>query len=193
MRFIHHFLLMVSAMVVLVGCQTIVHTPATTKVDVFSPIMLNARRLEIIDNWQMPIKAPFIGHHAQILPSNLLGEWASKVLSPAGGSGELVFDIKRASVTRTALPLKVGIENLFQDQQESKIKVEFDVQIMWLQPVGGSQALVKLQADHSVTIPESASTSDFKNAIQLALNGALESLDQQTRSELAKVNSIILP
>ena len=74
---------------------------------------------------------------------------------PAGGSGELVFDISRASVKKIALPMKAGIENFLTDQQENKIKAEFDVKIMWLQPVGGSQALVSLSSDHSVTIPES--------------------------------------
>jgi len=96
-------------------------------------------------------------------------------------------------VTRVALPLEAGIKTLLTDQQESKIKTEFDVKIMWLQPVGGSQALVQLQADHSVTIPESASSNDLQNAIQTALIGALASLDRQARAELVQIDNIILP
>ena len=122
-----------------------------------------------------------------------MAKWASQVLQPAGGSGELVFDISRASVTQIALPLEVGIKTLLTDQQESKIKAEFDVKIMWLQPVGGGQALVQLKADHSVTIPESASSNDLQNAIQTALMGALASLDRQARVELVQINNIILP
>ena len=175
------------------GCQTTAPLSPITAADEFVPLAINARRLEIIDNWQMPIEPPHIGHRAQTSPSNILGKWASRVLQPAGGSGELVFDISRASLTRIALPLEVGITTLLTDQQESKIKAEFDVKIMWLQPVGGSQALVKLQADHSVTIPESASTVDFQNAMQVALTGALTSLDKQVRAELAQIDKIILP
>jgi len=175
------------------GCQTTAPVPPTTTADEFVPLAMNARRLEIIDNWQMPVEPPYIGHRAQTLPSNLLAKWASQVLQPAGGSGELVFDISRASVTRIALPLEAGIKTLLTDQQESKIKAEFDVKIMWLQPVGGSQALVQLQADHSVTIPESANTVDLQNAMQTALMGALTSLDRQARAELAQINNIILP
>ena len=175
------------------ACQTTQPVPPMTTADTFIPLAMNARRLEIIDNWQMPVEPPYIGHRAQTLPSNLLAKWASQVLQPAGGSGELVFDISRASVTRVALPLEAGIKTLLTDQQESKIKTEFDVKIMWLQPVGGSQALVQLQADHSVTIPESANTIALQNAMQAALMGALTSLDQQARAELAKINNIILP
>ena len=175
------------------ACQTTQPVPPMTTAGNFIPLAMNARRLEIIDNWQMPVEPPYIGHRAQTLPSNLLAKWASQVLQPAGGSGELVFDISRASVTRVALPLEAGIKTLLTDQQESKIKTEFDVKIMWLQPVGGSQALVQLQADHSVTIPESANTIALQNAMQAALMGALTSLDQQARAELAKINNIILP
>ena len=175
------------------ACQTTQQVPPMTTADKFIPLEMNARRLEIIDNWQMPLEPPYIGHRAQTLPSNLLAKWASQVLQPAGGSGELVFDISRASVTRVALPLEAGIKTLLTDQQESKIKTEFDVKIMWLQPVGGSQAFLQLQADHSVTIPESASVVDLQNAMQAALLGALNSLDKQARAELAQINNITLP
>lgn len=182
-----------AVLVGLVGCQTTAPVSPVTTAGEFAPLAMNARRLEIIDNWQMPFEPPYIGHQAQTLPSNLLAKWASNVLQPAGGSGELVFDISRASVTRIALPLEAGIGTLLTDQQESKIKAELDVKIMWLQPVGGSQAFLQLQADHSVTIPESASVVDLQNAMQAALLGALTSLDKQARSELAQINNITLP
>ena len=177
----------------LAACQTTAPTPPVTTADKFAPLAINARRLEIIDNWQMTVEAPYVGHRAQTLPSNLLADWAAQVLQPAGGSGELIFDMSRASVIRIELPMKAGITNLLTDQQESKIKAEFDVNIIWLQPVGGTQARVELRADHSVTIPESATANDLQTAIQTALMGALTTLDQQARVELAKINNIILP
>ena len=181
-----------AVLVGLAGCQTTAPVSPATTADEFAPLAINARRLEIIDNWQMPVEPPYIGHQAQTLPSNLLAKWASQVLQPTGGSGELVFDISRASVTRIALPLEAGLGTLLTDQQESKIKAELDVKIMWLQPVGGSQAFLQLQADHSVTIPESASVVDLQNAMQAALLGALTSLDKQARAELAQINNITL-
>jgi hypothetical protein len=52
---------------------------------------------------------------------------------------------------------------------------------------------VELRADHSVTISESATANDLQTAIQTALMGALTTLDQQARVELAKINNITLP
>jgi hypothetical protein len=177
----------------LAACQTTAPTPPVTTADKFAPLAINARRLEIIDNWQISVEAPYVGHRAQTLPSNLLADWAAQVLQPAGGSGELIFDMSRASVIRIELPMRVGITNLLTDQQESKIKAEFDVNIIWLQPVGGTQARVELRADHSVTIPESATANDLQTAIQTALVRALKKLDQQARLELAKISNITLP
>lgn len=177
----------------LAACQTTAPTPPVTSADKFAPLAINARRLEIIDNWQMTVEAPYIGHRAQKLPSNMLADWAVYVLQPAGGSGELIFDMLRASVIRTELPMKVGITNLLTDQQESKIKAEFDVNIMWLQPVGGTQARIELRVSHSVTVPESATSNDLQNTIQIALVEALKKLDRQARIELAKINKITLP
>ena len=54
------------------GCQTTAPLPPATTVDEFVPLALNARRLEIIDNWQMPVEPPYVGHRPQTLPRNLL-------------------------------------------------------------------------------------------------------------------------
>lgn len=159
----------------------------------FQSLPLNARRLEIIENWQMPIKAPYIGHLQQPYPTNLISGWASQVLTPAGGSGELILDISRAAVTKEKLPLKVGIANALTDQQDSRIKVEFEAQLMWLQPVGGAQAMIRLSSSHSVTIPESSSANDVQRAVNESLKTALAGLDRQARAELAKLDGIILP
>ena len=103
----------------------------------FAPLALNARQLEIIENWEMPIKPPYIGHLQQPYPGNLVSQWATKVLLPAGGSGEMILDITRAAVTKVKLPPQTGMANALTDQQDSEIRVEFEAQLMWLQPVGG--------------------------------------------------------
>ena len=159
----------------------------------YGSLPINARRLEIIENWEMPIKPPYIGHLQQPYPGNLVSQWASKVLTPAGGSGEMILDITRAAVTKVKLPRQTGLANALTDQQDSEIKVEFEAQLMWLQPVGGSRAMIKLAASHSVTVPESSSANDVQRAVNECLNRALAELDGQARAELAKLDNVILP
>jgi len=179
----------------LAACKTGTATPPPQifSVDTYQPLNLNARRLEIIDSWQMPVADPYIGHRVSPLPSTILADWASHVLRPAGGSGEIIFDMKQVAVTLTDLPTKVGIDGLLTDQQSRKITAEIKAKIMWLQPVGGTQALADLSATHSITIRESATANEVSKVVNEAMKGALVRLDSQTRKELATIERIILP
>jgi hypothetical protein len=179
----------------LAACTATSPPPAPVSVQSagFAALPLNARQLEIIENWEMPIKTPYIGHLQQPYPGNLVSQWATKVLIPAGGSGEMILDITRAAVTKVKLPPQTGLASALTDQQDSEIRVEFEAQLMWLQPVGGSQAMIKLAASHSVTIPESSSANDVQRAVNACLNRALAGLDSQARTELAKLDNVILP
>jgi len=179
----------------LAACKTGTATPPPQifTTDAYQPLNLNARRLEIIDNWQMPVAEPYIGYRVRPLPTTTLADWASHVLRPAGGSGEIIFDMKRVAVTLTDLPAKVGIDGFLNDQQSRKVTAEIEAKIMWLQPVGGTQALADLNAIHSITIRESATANEVSKVVNEAMKGALVRLDSQTRKELATIDQIILP
>ena len=179
----------------LAACKTGTATPPPQifAADAYQPLNLNARHLEIIDNWQMPVANPYIGYRVSPLPSTILADWASHVLRPAGGSGEIIFDIKQAAVTLTDLPAKVGINGLLTDQQSRKVTAEIKAKIMWLQPVGGTQALADLSAAHSITMRESVTANETSKVVNEAMKGALVRLDSQTRKELATIDRIILP
>ena len=157
------------------------------------PLAINARRLEIIANWQMPITDNYVGHQINPLPSNIVADWAAHVLRPAGGSGEVVFEMERVAVTLKDMPQKLDLKGLLSDQQSRKATAEIKAQIMWLQPVGGTQARVDLSASHSITIRESANPNEVREALHKALKGALLRLDSQARKELAKIEKLIIP
>jgi hypothetical protein len=172
---------------------TTVPAPPKLDVDSFQPLRMNARRMEIIENWQMPVVAPYIGYLANPAPSNVVIDWASRILLPAGGSGELVLDISRASLTRTKLARSANLNSLITDEQESKIEAQIEARLIWLQPVGGFQGMIELSARHSVTIPESSSANDLNVAVQDALLVAVNLLDKQAREEIAKIPNITVP
>jgi hypothetical protein len=172
---------------------TTVTAPPKFEADKYQPLRMNARRMEIIENWQMPVEAPYIGYLANPAPSNVVIDWATRTLLPAGGSGELVLDISRASLTRNKLPRSAGLKSLISDEQESKIEVRIEGRLMWLQPVGGFQGMIELSARHSVTIPESSTANELNIAVQEALLVAVDLLDKQAREEVAKIPNITVP
>ena len=189
------FLATLFAGFLLTACQTTENTPPPKmfNADSMQAMSINARRLEIIDSWQMPVQDPYVGHRATPLPGNVLADWATSVLKPAGSSGELVFDIRKAAVTMEPLPLKAGIDGLFTDQQSRQVRSEIGAKIMWLQPVGGARAMIDLRASHAITIPESATPGEVLNTIHESFQGALLRMDSKAREELSKIDRVILP
>ena len=179
----------------LVGCNTVQIKPPTIIFEnaAYQPLAINARRLEIIDNWQMPIVDNYVGHQINPLPSKIVADWAAHVLRPAGGSGEVVFDMEKMAVQLTDIPQKMDLKGLLSDQQSRKATAEIKAQIIWLQPVGGTQARIDLSASHSITVRESANPNEVREAIHETFKGALFRLDSQTRKELAKIERIMLP
>jgi hypothetical protein len=170
-----------------------IKAPPKFQSDTYSGLALNARRLEIVENWQMPMQAPYIGHFLTPYPSNLIAQWAASVLQPAGGSGELILDISKAAVTREKLPRKTDLQGILTDQQDTRIRVEIAARLMWIQPVGGAKALINLSAVQSTTVPESSTANAFDIAVNETLLAALAALDAQARKELAKIDNIVLP
>ena len=179
----------------LVSCNAVQSKPPPIifKSAAYQPLAINARRLEIIDNWQMPMVDHYVGHQINPLPSNVVADWAAHVLRPVGGSGEVVFDMKKIAVTLTDMPQALDLKGLLSDQQSRKATAEIKAQVMWLQPVGGTQARVDLSASHSITVRESANPNEVREALHKALKGALLRLDAQAREELVTIEKIILP
>ena len=187
------FMIFISGL--LVSCNTVQSKPPPVvfKSAAHQPLAINARRLEIIDNWQMPIVGHYVGHQINPLPGNIVADWAAHVFRPAGGSGEVVFDMERVAVTLKDMPQKLDLKGLLSDQQSRKATAEIKAQIMWLQPVGGTQARVGLSALHSITVRESANPNEVRESLHKALKGALLRLDSQARKELSKIEQIIIP
>ena len=194
MRLFHIFAIFILASLTACGASTGgIKAPPKLETANFTPLSLNARRLEIVENWQMPMEAPYLGHLQTPYPSNVVSEWAATTLRPAGGSGEIIFDISRAAITEIKLPRETGLSSAFTDEQAVKIKAEIHARLMWLQPVGGSQAMANLQATYSVTLPESSTANEFDAAVQEALLQAVAALDVHARKELKAIDNILLP
>ena len=187
--------LIIAGLLVLTGCVVTPPVSPPQKYDPaeFAPLRVDARKLEIIENWQMPMEPPFIEH--TLLPdlSSMVVDWAKYVLVPVGGSGEVVLDIAQASVQLSELPQRTGILDVFSDQQESKIRVDIVAKLMWIQPVGGKQGIVDVNAATTRTLSESSTPNDRQVAIREAMLEAVQLLDNEARLKVMTIADIIRP
>ena len=159
----------------------------------FESIRVDARKLEIIENWQMPMKAPFIEHTLMPDLSSMVVDWAKYALVPVGGSGEVVLDISQASVQVTDLPQGTALLDVFSDQQESKIRVDIVTKLMWIQPVGGKQSIVDVIASTTRTLSESKTPNERQIAVREVMIEAVNLLDIEARKQISNIPEIIRP
>ena len=191
---LRRWFILAAASFVLTACQTVdLPPPPKFEASAYAPLSLNARKLDIISNWVMPLEDPYQEHLLQPNPSDVLTDWAARVLLPAGGSGELVLDISEASVTVSDLPKSEKFLDSFNDRQDSIIRVTYSAMLMWLQPVGGQQAAIEVRSSATQTLAESSRPIDYDVAIQETILSALAEMDQKLRVEIATIDGLVLP
>ena len=165
--------------------------PAFQPLD-YRPLSINARKLVIIQNWKMPGEKPFYEHLISPNPSSILTDWAGNTLLPAGSSGEVTLDIRKASVIITDIYQADNITDQFIDNQQNKIEVELAGQLMWLQPVTGQTGFLDARAVSSTTVPESSTAVEFDVAVQKTILSALSGFDKKLRLEIESLNGMLL-
>ena len=172
---IYQFLIIAIAFLGLSACQTGVSVEKTISFQIQddAELAINARRLEIVDNWIMPLSPPYVEHELTPTPAESLIDWATKTVLPKGASGELILNISEASIQQEKLPPAEGFFDSLKDNQESRIRVTMQAQLLWIQPVGNYTGTAELAAKVSQTLPESATPADYIIAKQNLVNRAI--------------------
>lgn len=187
--FILSFLLLFSAC-----SQKIYNTPDVPgfQTSDYEPLAINARKLVIIQNWKMPAVEPFKEHLIQPNPASVLSEWASNTLKPAGSSGELTLDIRKASIIITDIQQADSLANQFKDNQQKRIEVEMAGQLMWIQPVTSQTGFLDARSISSTTVAESSTTAEFDAAVQETILAVLAGFERKLREEIENLNGMLL-
>ena len=189
------FFLFIVTLMVLGACQTggSVEKVANFALEPSPSLAINARRLEVVDNWLMPLQAPYVEHELRTTPAESVIAWAKQTILPKGGSGELILNISEASIKQETLPPAEGFLNSLKDNQETRLRVTIKAQILWIQPVGNYQGTAELAAKTTQTLPESATPADYIIAKENLVQRAIALIDSQAREQIGDIEGIILP
>ena len=147
-------------------------------------LRLDARVLNISEEWVMPMELPYIEHTLSPDLSSMLVDWATRVLVPVGGSGEVVLNITQASVKMTALPRSERLVDLFSDKQEFMVRADIKAKLLWIQPVGGKQVIIDLSATASNTVKETATPNERDLIIREVMIDTIDLIDEQAAREI---------
>ena len=150
----------------------------------FQSLRLDARVLNISEEWVMPMEPPYIEHTLSPDLSSMLVDWATRVLVPVGGSGEVVLNITQASVKMIALPKSERLVDLFSDKQEFMVRADIKAKLLWIQPVGGKQVIIDLSATASNTVKETATPNERDLIIREVMIDTIDLIDEQAAREI---------
>ena len=99
-----------------------------------------------------------------------------------------MLDIAQASVQLTDLPQGTALLDVFSDQQDTKIRVDIKAKLMWIQPVGGKQGIVDVNAATTRTFSESSTPNDRDVAIRGAMIEVIGLLDAEASRKVRTID-----
>ena len=93
----------------------------------------------------------------------------------------------------TDLPQGTTFLDVISDQQEIKIHVDIVTKLMWIQPVGGKQGIVDVNASITRTLSESKTPNERQIAVREAMVEAVNMLDIEARRKISTIADMIQP
>lgn len=118
-----------AALLALAGCQ---QPPPQQRLPELSftsrpPIQLNIGRIEVVTQYQPPLRAPNIEHQMSVSPAAAMQKWAQDRLRPLGRDGAARMIVRDAKVIETRLKTDTGVTGMFKDQQAERYDASLDV------------------------------------------------------------------
>jgi hypothetical protein len=146
-------------------------------------IRLNVAKIEIINEYRMPFKAPNIEHLVPVAPGATAERWAADVLKPAGTRGTAQFVITRAPFTEEKLKTKSGIQGIFSIDQSERYEAVLEARIVILdgnRRVGTVRAI----ASRSRTAREDASPNQRAKQWYAMVERLMADFDAEMRGQV---------
>ena len=90
------------------------------------PLKLNVAKIEVVAQYQSPLREPNVEHLFPTPPLKALRRWASDRLRAVGRSGKARLFITDASAIKTSLRKKTGVVATFTKQQSDRYDLTVD-------------------------------------------------------------------
>ena len=123
-------------------------------------IRFDASEIVVERAYTPPLDAPNVDHLMPNPPVVLAIRWAQDRLVAGGQANRVVFRIVDASVVETELQGETGLEGVFTVSQTERYNARLAIEVELFEDSGYSRAIVKAEAERSVTLPEDASVRE---------------------------------
>lgn len=174
------------------ACSTTVSRPAIETQD-FSgqpPLVLSVARIEVVEQYQSPLKEPNVEHSFPTTPAAAFKRWLGERVKAKGQDDTLRVTIQDASAVRVPLPRTEGLEGMFTTDQVERIDGTVSVLLEVVDNGGVVRAFVTAKAQRARTLPEGLTLNERDKAYQqiteALINDLNATIEQNMRQFLSK-------
>lgn len=150
------------------------------------PFRLDVGRVEVVSEYQSPMRDPHVEHVMPMSPEAAVKRWAQDRLQPLGTAGAVRVVIRDARVVEVPLQTDKGVTGLFKQQQAERYDASLDLALQVLDERNLPGAEIVARSQRSRTVPEGTTLNDRDRVwfgmvedMMTELNGQLETLIPQ--------------
>jgi hypothetical protein len=157
--------------------------PATLSFANQPKLSLNVGRIDVVEEYKSPQRAPNIEHKLRISPASAMQLWVRDRLRAQAAPGSEAASkwvqviIKDASVTEKDLPKTSGFKGYLTNDQDKQYDASIAVEVRVYGSAPLSEANAEASARRNITLPENASPAQRNAAIDRLIIDTAQMLD----------------
>lgn len=138
-------------------------------------LTLDVGGVEIVTQYQPPLKEPNVDHLIAVTPTDAVKLWAQDRLRASGGSGTAQIIIRDASVVEEALKKTEGVKGWFTKDQSERYIARLDVEVRVDKP--NFQGSTVVNVTRSTSVREDVSLAEREKAMLDLVRDLAKDLD----------------
>ena len=150
------------------------------------PIRVDVARIDIVEAYRPPLKAPNVDHLFPVRPSHAARQWARDRLLAVGDKGWAEAVIRNASVTETALERTKGIQGAFTTDQTERYDAVLTIAVRIFDNAGNERANASATSRHSQTVAEDITLNDRERVWHRMTTAMMRALDKGLERQMKK-------
>lgn len=174
------------ALLVLAACQAPVLPPPLPALTYshLEPINLDVGRIEIVEKYVPPLKAPNVEHDFPTSPATAMRQWGKDRLRAVGEIRTARLVIKDASAIETELETKGGLRGILTKDQSERYDVKLDVDLEIRGEDGIAVAFANAVVTRSTTVTEGLSLSERERVYHELTEGLMEEINSKLEKNI---------
>lgn len=143
------------------------------------PVRLDVERVEVVKEYRMPRRDPYVDHKMPVPPVALIQQWTQDRILPVGKGSYAVVTILDASVKEVALPRSSGMSSWFKLDQTDRYDANFKIKVEVFDTTGKRRGYAEARAQGSQSVLENMTLGQRRQVWVDLVEKAMNQLDQE--------------